>query len=241
MKREGDDIFLPTALPATASPEAVAAPDFPHGLSCEEVIQLLEPMTKGERRKRFQAVLEQRKKSVSVVLDNPHDPHNGSAIMRSCDAFGVTQVHVLTQQEPFLASRVVAKGSQRWLDVIEHQTPDALADHLKKQGYQLYVTHPDGEADLEKIKNIPQVAFIMGNERDGVSQALASAADGRVRIDMCGFVESLNVSVSAAILLQAATQNRKGDLNETEKQRLYARWLVNSVPRAEEILRAYKA
>jgi tRNA (guanosine-2'-O-)-methyltransferase len=158
--------------------------------------------------------------------------------MRSCDAFGVSQVHVLTQAEPFAASRIVAKGSQRWLDVIEHKDPQKLAQHLKDQGYQLFVTHPEGEADLNAIKKIEKVAFIMGNERDGVSSQLANEANGRVRIDMCGFVESLNVSVSAAILLQAATQEREGDLNQGEKDQLYARWLINSVPRAEEIILA---
>ncbi|MCH2110383.1 MAG: RNA methyltransferase [Polyangiaceae bacterium] len=245
MKREeNDDVFEPEPIAvvtevAKTSPRAMPGPTT--AWSAEGVIAVLEELVVSERRERLQKALSARKRDVTVVMDHPHDPHNASAVLRSCDAFGVQEVHVLVDHEVFAASRMVAKGSQRWVDVVEYRDAQQLADQLHQENYQLLITHPEGELTLEDLPDLEKVALLMGNERDGICPELAAHADGKIRIPMCGFVESLNVSVSAAILVQAATSQRTGDLGDLEKQELYARWLRATVPRADEILLASEA
>ena len=204
----------------------------------EAVIETLEPLASDERQARIQAVLDERLGSVTVLLDAPHDPHNGSAVMRSCDAFGIPTVHVVPREEAFLIARRITKGTERWLEVHHHASPEAAAEHLQRQGFELVATHPQGELTPPDLAHIPRLALLLGNEHEGICAALQQAAKRAVRIPMRGFVESLNVSVAAAVLLAAATQGRPGDLPLSEKRRLYARALFRSVPRAQEILAA---
>jgi tRNA (guanosine-2'-O-)-methyltransferase len=204
------------------------------------VIAALEPLTTDARGDRLKSILGERTGSVTVVFDHPHDPHNGSAVLRSCDAFGVQRVHVICGQDQFAASRMVAKGSERWVDIIHHESAAVAARLLRQEGFRLFVTHPEGRLTPTDLVSLEKVAFILGNERDGVSQELTELADDTVRIPMRGFVESLNVSVTAAILVQAACQGRPSDLSERERQNIYARWLRKSVPRADEVLGALK-
>ena len=206
--------------------------------TAEKVIETLEPLASDERRARIQAVLDQRLDSVTVLLDAPHDPHNGSAVMRSCDAFGVPTVHVVARVESFLIARRITKGTERWLEVHDHKTGEAAAHHLQQRGFELVATHPQGDLTPPDLARIPRLALLLGNEHDGLCESLLRHAKRAVRIPMRGFVESLNVSVAAAVLLSAATQGRLGDLPLAEKRRLYARALYRSVPRSDEILAA---
>ena len=206
----------------------------------DKVIETLEPLATDERAARIQSVIDQRLDSVTVLLDAPHDPHNGSAVMRSCDAFGIPTVHVLARVESFMIARRITKGTERWLEVHDHKTPEDAARHLLDRGYELVATHPQGELTPPDLAGIPRLALLLGNEHEGICAELKAHAKRAVRIPMRGFVESLNVSVAAAVLLSAATQGRTGDLPRTEQRRLYARALVRSVPRAQEILAAKK-
>jgi len=204
----------------------------------DAVIETLEPLASDERQARLQSVIEQRLGSVTVLLDAPHDPHNGSAVMRTCDAFGIPTVHVLPRVEAFMIARRITKGTERWLEVHSHKSADAAAHYLQGQGYELVATHPKGELTPPDLAHIPRMALLLGNEHEGICAELAVHAKRAVRIPMRGFVESLNVSVAAAVLLSAATHGRKGDLPHSEKRRLYARALFRSVPRAQEIIAA---
>jgi len=204
----------------------------------DKVIETLEPLASDERQARIQSVLDQRLGCVTVLLDAPHDPHNGSAVLRTCDAFGIPTVHVVPRVESFLIARRITKGTERWLEVHHHKSPEAAAQHLKEQGFELVATHPKGELTPPDLVHIPRLALLLGNEHEGICAALHGHAQRAVRIPMRGFVESLNVSVAAAVLLSAATHGRPGDLPSAEKRRLYARALFRSVPRAREILAA---
>jgi len=206
--------------------------------TAEEVIELFEPMVVEPRRARLWSVIEQRLASVTVLMDAPHDPHNGAAILRSADAFGVGVVHVVPRREPFLISTAVAKGTERWVDVVEHATPEAAIESLRSKEFELVATHPKGALEPGDLAKIPRLALVFGNEHDGISEALTCAAAQSVRIPMRGFVESLNVSVSAAVLLAAATDGRPGDLDPGSKRTLYACGLYRTVARAREILDA---
>ena len=205
----------------------------------QPVIDVLEPLATEERRARLLEVIAGRLESVTVAMDAPHDPHNGAAVMRSCDAFGVYRLHVVERTESFSASGAVAKGAERWVDVIPHRDVTSAVETLRDTGHVLVGTHPEGERTPDELASIPRLALVMGNEHDGICEELAAACDVRVRVPMRGFVESLNVSVTAAILLSHATQRRRGDLPALAQRRLYARGLALSVPRALDVLAAH--
>jgi tRNA (guanosine-2'-O-)-methyltransferase len=108
---------------------------------------------------------------------------------------------------------------------------------MNGDGLELVAAHPDGELAPDDLAEIPRLGIVLGNERDGIADDLLAACKRRVRVPMRGFVESLNVSVSAAILLAAATAKREGDLSHAEFMRFYARGLYFTVDRADEVLK----
>ncbi len=200
----------------------------------EEIIAVLGPMATEARIARVRAVIQQRVSAVRVVVDALHDPHNGAAIVRTCDAFGVQYVHAIERDETFAAARSVARGSQKWIDVVRHRDPAACIQQLHGLGFELVATHPEGELEPEDLARIPRVALVMGNEHEGIAEELRAACKRSVRVPMRGFVESLNVSVTTAILLHTALRGRPGDLDEETQRVLLARALLVTVPRALE-------
>lgn len=207
-------------------------------LTSESVIAILTPMVSDRRRARLTAVLDARLDSVTVLMDSPRDPHNGAALLRSCDAFGVQTAHVVTRGAPFLVSRGVATGAANWVDVVEHDEPAHAARELGRAGYVLIGAHPEGELSPEELTSVPKLALVLGSEHGGICSELRDVTARSVRVAMRGFVESLNLSVAGAVLLAAATRGRPGDLSAARRQELYAQWLIHSVPRALEILDA---
>jgi tRNA (guanosine-2'-O-)-methyltransferase len=220
--------------------ESLPGEPWPESWTVDGVIETLEPLAGDARKARIEAVIGARLSSVTVLLDAPHDPHNGSAVMRSCDAFGVPTVHVVPREEAFLIARRITKGSERWLEVHHHRTAEAAVSYLQTRGFELVATHPQGELVPPDLAKIPKLALLLGNEHDGICETLKRAATRAVRIPMRGFVESLNVSVAASVLLAAATEGRPGDLPADERRRLFARALFRSVPRAGEVLAAQR-
>lgn len=200
-------------------------------------IALLEPLVLDRRRERLKSVIASRLASVEVLFDAPHDPHNGAAVVRSCEAFGVQRVNVVERIERFLLAPSVSRGSEKWIDLRRWPDVTSAVEALRAEGFDLVAAHADGELVPDDLAAIPRLALVLGNERDGIADALARACTRRVRVPMRGFVESLNVSVSAAILLAAATKGRAGDLDESDRKRLYARGLYFSLDRAEDVLR----
>lgn len=202
----------------------------------ERAIQRLEPLVLERRRERLRSVIDARLASVQVVFDAPHDPHNGAAVVRSCEAFGVQSIHVIERKEPFLLASTVARGSEKWVDLRRWERAEDAIRSLRSGGFELVGAHAEGELMPEDLASIGRLALVLGNERDGIGADLLGACSRRVRVPMRGFVESLNVSVSAAILLAAATRGRAGDLPEADRRRLYARGLYFSVSRADDVL-----
>jgi tRNA (guanosine-2'-O-)-methyltransferase len=206
--------------------------------TAESIIQELEPLVLDRRRERLLEVIQARIGSVTLLLDHLFDPHNRAAIVRSCDAFGVQELHTVQADDDFSLSPIVAAGSERWVDVLRHSSPEVATQHLLARGFELVETHPKGELMPEDLAKLPRVALILGNEHRGVDVALSRAATRRVRIPMRGFVESLNVSVSAAVLLESMTRGRAGDLSPFVRRHLYARALFQTVSRAARVLEA---
>ncbi len=205
-------------------------------LDPERVIHVLEPLVLERRAERLREVIDARLGSVRVVFDAPHDPHNGAAILRSCEAFGVQRLHVVERRERFLAAGSVSRGAEKWVDVSRHPSAEGALAALESAGFALVAAHPEGEMLPGDLATIPRLALVVGNERDGIGKDLLDACARRVRVPMRGFIESLNVSVTAAMLLGAATAGRAGDLDEREKRRLYARGLYFSVAQADQVL-----
>jgi tRNA (guanosine-2'-O-)-methyltransferase len=202
----------------------------------ELVCAALEPLLTEERKRRIDLVIAARSHAVAPVLEGLIDPHNVAAVLRSAEAFGVQTVHLVASSEPFLASQKIAQGTQRWLDVVEHPSPEACFRALRAHGYRVYVAALDGEITPEALAQEKRVAIVFGNEHAGVSTEMRGLADGAYTIPMRGFVQSLNVSVAAALTLRAAMQGRPGDLTPEEKLVLRARYVLASVPNAHAIL-----
>lgn len=198
----------------------------------------LEPLVRPERRDKLKRAIGARLHGVTAVMDAPYDPHNGAAVLRSCDAFGLARMHVVERGSGFLASKPIARGSERWVEVRTYEAAAPAVEALRADGFELVSTHPQGALVPEDLRHLPRVALVLGNEREGIGADLAGACARSVRIPMRGFAESLNVSVTAAILLQHATTGREGDLPQEERDLLYARALVLSVPHAAELLYA---
>ncbi len=195
--------------------------------------QLSKPRTPA-REAKIRRVLSLRRRDLTVVLSNIHDPHNVSAIYRSCDAFGVAKVHLYYTDTAFPTLGAKSSASARkWVETARHTTAESLFGALKEEGIRALATscspaaHPLGEYDLTR-----PTAFILGNEHRGVDPALVPLVDGEVYIPMYGMIQSFNVSVAAAILLAEASRQRqaaglydKPAWAEEELEERVARWL----------------
>jgi len=205
-----------------------------------EVIEAaLEPLILPERLARFDAVARARLGSVVIALEAIIDPHNTAAVLRSADAFGVGEVHFIDLGvRPLLAKRIT-RGTERWLDVHMHRDSARCVEALKARGFEVYAADARATVTLDEIAARPRVAVVFGNEHEGATEATRAAATGTFAIPMRGLVESLNVSVAAAITLQRVTQHRPGDLGPREARALRARFLLESVREYPLVIERY--
>ncbi len=226
MKRSADGVF---------APDAPAPLPYP----ADVVIAALEPVTLPKRIARIEQVIAARITSVAVVLDSLNDPHNAAAILRTCDGFGVHEVHAIERESSLLVSARVTTGCEKWMGLHRHATAEACAAHLRARGYALYVADMRATRGLDAIAAMPRVALAFGREHEGISPALRALADGAFAIPMRGMVESFNVSVAAAITLATVTRDRHGDLGAGDAQALKARFLMESVREPEALVDRY--
>ncbi|MBK8171628.1 MAG: RNA methyltransferase [Sandaracinaceae bacterium] len=200
------------------------------------VIEALSPLVSDERHARIESVLNGRTRDVIPVLEGLTDPHNTAAVLRSADAFGIQEVHVIDEASRFVASIRVTKGTERWLDIVRSNDTLSAVRALQSRGYKVLYASMEGSMTPEDLASIDKVAIVFGNEHAGVSESMRQAADGSYRIAMRGFVESLNVSVAAGITLHEAMRNRTPHLDAEDRLALRARFLMVSVDRAEMVV-----
>lgn len=222
--------------------EREAAPD---DLTATEV-ESLEPMVSDERLARMDAVLDRRTRTVTVVLEEIYDPHNIAAVVRTCEAFGFQDLHIITGDRSgrrFLPSKGVSIGTTRWLTLHAWSEPVSCVRDLQRRGYRVLATTVDAAVPIQTIDFCAPTAVVFGNEREGVSEEMLAMCDGRIAIDMNGFVESFNISVAAGIVLHQAFQHRQahlgegaGDLSASDRAAIRARWVYEDVPRASAVL-----
>ncbi|MBI4022887.1 RNA methyltransferase [Candidatus Berkelbacteria bacterium] len=171
-------------------------------------------MVTEARHQRLRRVVEQRQAGLTVLLEDMHDPHNAAAILRTADALGVQRVHCVFAREAPFNPRQVGKASSssanRWLDFSIHRSIDAGINTLRSDGYQTIALALAAEAkDLYELDLTgPRLAFLVGNEKAGLSTRALEVADAVAMIPMRGLVQSLNVSVTAALALAEATRQR---------------------------------
>jgi tRNA (guanosine-2'-O-)-methyltransferase len=186
----------------------------------------------AQRRERLETVLRQRQRDLTLVLANIHDPHNVSAIYRSCDAFGVSAVHLYYTGTPFPAlSGKTSASARKWVDTVRHTSPAALRAALADHQLLLADCSPAAAAAHTRDLTRP-TAIIMGNEHQGPPEELIAVADGDIFIPMYGMIRSFNVSVAAALLLAEASRQRREagmyarpSLSPREYEDLLAAWM----------------
>ncbi len=203
-----------------------------------------------ERRKeRIEEVLDRRTRFLTVVADGVYQPRNLSAVLRSCEAFGIQDVHVIERFSKLEISSGIAAGTDKWLTIRRYggeQPVRGCLTHLRQQGYRLLVTLPEPTATpLEEISLDCPTAIVFGNEAYGISEEMQAAADEVVTIPIDGFVESFNLSVAAAICLYelSGRLRRERDdwqLGDEERTELLYDWTRRSVRHVEQLIRRWE-
>lgn len=151
-----------------------------------------------------------RTRHICVVLEDIYQSHNASAVLRSCDCFGVQDVHVVEARNPFNPAGDVAVGSSKWVDYYKHTSITDAYSHLHRQGYRIVATLPHENDTMIGDLDISQpIALVFGTELTGLTQEAIDGADAYVKIPMYGFTESFNISVCAALSLFSLTERMR--------------------------------
>jgi len=206
---------------------------------------------KEERIELIEKNINERTRYVTVVLENIFQPQNASAVMRSCDCFGIQDLHVIENSNKYELNPDVVMGSSKWIDLKRYNSKDEntldAINALKKQGYRIVATTPHTndvllpDFDLTKGKS----AFFFGTELTGLSDVVMDHADEFVKIPMYGFTESLNISVSASLVLShlASVLRRSSvdwQLTDKEKLELKLEWYKRSIKSGEKMINRFK-
>ncbi|MDA9338259.1 RNA methyltransferase [Flavobacteriaceae bacterium] len=210
-----------------------------------KLLTYLEGFVTDKRKNLFRNILQDRTRHFTVVLEDIYQQHNASAVIRSCDIFGIQDIHVIENKYKSKVSKNIAKGSQKWLSFHNYKedTNNTLEclNTLKSKGYQIIATSPHNNSSILHDFDISKKsAFVFGVEKTGVSDLVINNADGILKIPMVGFTESLNISVAAAIILENLTfklRNSSVDwaLTNEEQKILYASWIKKTIKNVDEI------
>lgn len=216
-----------------------------------ELVEYLENFVSGRRVELFDKVLSDRTSYISVVLEDIFQPHNASAVLRTCDCLGIQQVHIIENRNEYNVNPDVALGSDKWLTMVKYRgegnnTYEAYKD-LRSRGYRIVATalHEKEAVSLDKFElGKGPVALVFGTEMHGLSRQAVEEADEYLQIPMYGFTESYNISVSAAIILyelsaRLRTSDISWQMSEEEKISVKLNWLRNSVKKSELLVQKY--
>lgn len=211
-----------------------------------DLVKFLEEFLTPGRKELFNKVIDQRTNHFTVATEDVYQLHNTSAVIRSCDVFGVQNIHVIEERNRKKIDREIAMGAQKWVSLNRHHSSAECIAHLKENGYQIVATMPHGKAvNLADFDISKPSAIFFGTEKDGLSQEVISQADAYLKIPMMGFTDSLNISVSAAIILQHVTQKLKQSnidwkLSENEKNTLKFEWLSKTFKNLPELIKRFQ-
>lgn len=210
-----------------------------------DYLAYLEGFLTESRKEKFLKILEQRTNHFTIALEDVYQLHNTSAVMRSCEVFGIQNLHVVEEKYGKKIDKEIAMGAQKWVDVNRYNSNTECLKTLKEKGYQIIATTPhDDSCLLHEFDITKRSALFFGTERGGLSEEVMEEADGFLKIPMVGFTESLNISVSAAIVIQDITSRlRQSDVDWklTEDEILSRRlaWAKNSIRDIKRIEQRY--
>lgn len=216
-----------------------------HKFIKEDLLSHFLEFIQEKRKQRFEEIIKFRTKYITVVLEDIYQSHNASAVLRSCDCFGIQDVHIIENKNEYILNENVALGSSKWLNLQkynskEQNTVEAL-NSLKDEGYRIIATTPNkNDCLLENLSLDGKFALVFGTELKGLSDEVINNADEFVKIPMYGFTESFNISVSAAISLHYLTEKlRASDINwllsKDEIIDIKLDWARNTIKKADLI------
>ncbi len=206
-------------------------------------IEYLSGFMTDERNAVLREVLARRTRYMTLCTENTFHSQNASALVRNCEAFGIQDIHAVESLCSFAPHVRIARGTDQWIDIHKYPSTTELIAALRRANYRIVATSPHAEGTTPETFDVNRgpFALVFGTEHAGISEEMMAAADEYILIPMCGFVESLNVSASAAILLYQLSQRIRNStvqwtLNELEKAETLFRWMMNTVRDADNIL-----
>lgn len=211
-----------------------------------ELIQYLSQFLLENRLQTFENVLKLRTKYVTIVLEDLFQAQNASAVLRTCECFGIQDVHIIENRNKFIVHRDIAMGSNKWINIHKYnkEAENSLAaiTQLKNSGYRIVATSPKEKYPLLQDFNLSagKIALVFGTELSGISKIVSQNADEFVRIPMFGFTESYNISVSVALCLQELiiklhNSDINWKLNEEEYSEILLNWIRYSIRKVDLI------
>lgn len=211
----------------------------------QSLFEYLQTFLTERRKELFFEILEKRTRHFTVATEDVYQLHNTSAVMRSCDVFGIQDMHVVEERLGKRIDKEIAMGAQKWVNLKRYNSVEDCISTLKKENYQIIATTPHNDATLLHDFDVTKKSvFFFGTEKSGLSENVMNKADGFLKIPMYGFTESLNISVSAAIILQSVVTKLKQSnvnwgLSEEEKQQLNLDWTKKTIKNVNEIITRY--
>jgi len=212
----------------------------------QELLTYLEHFITEERKERFLQVISARTNHFTVAMEDVFQMHNTSAVVRTCEVFGVQQAHSIEGRFGKRLDAKIAMGAQKWVDVFRYNDTQSCIDALRAQGYQIVATTPHKDAYfLNDFDISKKSAFFFGTEKEGLSQQVLSQADTYLKIPMVGFTESLNISVAVAIVLQQLTDKLRRSqvawqLTDEERLSTLINWTKKSIRNIKDVLKRYE-
>jgi len=199
-----------------------------------------------ERKKKFENLILFRTRYLTIVLEDIYQSHNASAVLRTCDCFGIQDVHIIENINKYKVNPDVALGSSKWLSIEKYEQSEnntvSCPTQLKSRGYRIICTTPDkNDYTPETIPLDHKLALVFGTELAGLSNAALEMADGFIKIPMVGFTESLNISVSAAVFIHTLTDRLRNlkinwSLSEFERISILLTWTINSIKKSDVLI-----
>jgi len=209
----------------------------------QNYLEYLDDFLTESRKKRFLQVLKNRTKHFTIAVEDIYQLHNTSAVVRNCEVFGIQELNVIEEKFGKRIDTEIAMGAQKWVDIIRYNSMEKCIEVLKGKGYQIIATTPHMDSCLlHEFDITKKSALFFGTEKQGLSDIVMNQADGFLKIPMVGFTESLNISVSAAIMIQdITTRLRQSDVKWQlsddeilEKRLLWAKNSIKDIKRIEE-------
>ncbi len=217
-----------------------------------QLVEYLQEFATPERGQTIIDVLDKRTRYLTVVLEDIYQPHNASAVLRSCDCFGIQDVHIIENNNEFDPNKGITIGADKWISLRSYNqtgqnNTEHCYQHLKEKGYKIIATTPhEDDVTIDEVTLDQKTALVFGAEYTGLSDYALEQADGYAKIPMVGFSESFNISVGAALCLyDLSTRVRKSDvdwtLTDSEKLNLQLDWLKKSIRASHQLIKRFLA